>query len=78
MHGVEALRLGAREMHHARGDDAQSGLLLVDYYVKRSGTHEQIAERLHLSRPVYYRRLERGIELLAERLESLAAFTETV
>ena len=75
----ELLRDAARELAGSTVlRDAQSGLLLVDYYVKRNGTHEQIAERLHLSRPVYYRRLERGIELLAERLESLAAFTETV
>lgn len=75
----ELLRDAARELAGSTVlRDAQSGLLLVDYYVKRSGTHDQIAERLHLSRPVYYRRLERGIELLAERLESLAAFTETV
>jgi hypothetical protein len=75
----ELLRDAARELAGSTVlRDAQSGLCLVDYYVKRSGTHDQIAERLHLSRPVYYRRLERGIELLAERLESLAAFTETV
>jgi DNA-directed RNA polymerase specialized sigma24 family protein len=75
----ELLRDAARELAGSSDfRDAQSGLLLVDYYVKRNGTHEQIAERLHLSRPAYYRRLQRGCELLAERLESLAAFTETV
>jgi hypothetical protein len=57
--------------------DAQAGHLLVEYYVKRSGTHEQIAERLHLSKPTYYHRLQRGCELVAERLEKLASFTET-
>ena len=57
--------------------DAQAGHLLVEYYVKRSGTHEQIAERLHLSRPTYYNRLQRGCELLADRLDKLAAFTQT-
>ena len=33
------------------------------------------AERLHLSRPTYYHRLQRGCELLAERLDRLASFT---
>ena len=56
--------------------DAQAGHLLVEYYVKRSGTHEQIAEQLHVSRPAYYRRLQRGCEILAERLDRLATFTE--
>jgi hypothetical protein len=74
----ELLKDAARELSTSKElRDAQAGHLLVEYYVKRSGTHEQIAERLHMSRPAYYRRLQRGCELLAERLEKLAAFTET-
>src|SRR5438874_2243360 len=45
--------------------DAESGLLLLDYYVKRVGSHEVIMERLHMSRPTYYRRLHHGFELVA-------------
>lgn len=52
--------------------DAEAGRLLLDYYVKRAGSHEVIMERLHLSRPTYYRRLHRGFELVAERLDSLS------
>lgn len=55
--------------------DAEAGRLLVDYYVKRVGSHEVIAERLHLSRPTFYRRLQRGLTLTAERLDELAEFT---
>ncbi|HEX2714526.1 MAG TPA: hypothetical protein VHM88_20215 [Candidatus Acidoferrales bacterium] len=51
--------------------DAESGRLLVDYYVKRVGTHEVVMERLHLSRPTFYRRLRRGLILVAERLDGL-------
>ena len=54
--------------------DAEAGQLLVDYYVKRVGSHEVIAERLHLSRPTFYRRLQRGLTLAAERLDELAEF----
>jgi hypothetical protein len=74
----ELLKDAARELSTSTVlRDAQAGHLLVEYYVKRSGTHDQVAERLHMSRPAYYRRLQRGCELLAERLEKLAAFTET-
>lgn len=54
--------------------DAEAGQLLVDYYVKKVGSHEVIAERLHLSRPTFYRRLQRGLTLTAERLDELAEF----
>lgn len=74
----DLLRDAARELSMSTVHrDAQAGHLLVEYYVKRSGTHEQIAERLHLSKPTYYHRLQRGCELVAERLEKLASFTET-
>jgi hypothetical protein len=73
----ELLKDAARELSTSTVlRDAQAGHLLVEYYIKRSGTHEQVAERLHMSRPAYYRRLQRGCELMADRLEKLAAFTE--
>jgi hypothetical protein len=49
--------------------DAEAGHLLLDYYVKRVGSHDVIMERLHLSRPTYYRRLHHGFELVANRLD---------
>ena len=74
---ADLLRDAARELSTSTVfRDAQAGHLLVEYYVKRSGTHEQIALQLHLSRPNYYRRLHRGCEVLAERLDRLATFTE--
>ncbi|HYW23758.1 MAG TPA: hypothetical protein VE953_06300 [Terriglobales bacterium] len=64
-----------RELAAAKAPrDAEAGQLLVDYYVKRVGSHEVIAERLHLSRPTFYRRLQRGLTLTAERLDELAEF----
>ena len=73
----ELLKDAARELSTSTVlRDAQAGHLLVEYYIRRSGTHDQVAERLHMSRPAYYRRLQRGCELLADRLEKLAAFTE--
>jgi hypothetical protein len=74
---ADLLRDAARELSTSTVfRDAQAGHLLVEYYVKRSGTHDQIALQLHLSRPNYYRRLHRGCEVLAERLDRLATFTE--
>jgi hypothetical protein len=55
--------------------DSESGHLLFDYYVKRVGSHEVIMERLCLSRPTYYRRLNRGLALVAERLDEPSALT---
>jgi hypothetical protein len=64
-----------RELSTAKAPrDAEAGQLLVDYYVKKVGSHEVIAERLHLSRPTFYRRLQRGLTLTAERLDELAEF----
>lgn len=51
--------------------DAEAGRLLLDYYVKRVGSHEVIMERLHLTRPTYFRRLRRGFELVANRLDEV-------
>lgn len=58
--------------------DAEAGKLLLDYYVKRVGSHDVIAERLHLTRPTFYRRLQRGLVLVVERLDELAEFAGTV
>ncbi|HEY1420013.1 MAG TPA: hypothetical protein VGG90_04815 [Candidatus Dormibacteraeota bacterium] len=58
--------------------DAEAGKLLLDYYVKRVGSHEVIMERLHLSRPTFYRRLQRGFSLVAERLDELSEFATQV
>jgi hypothetical protein len=55
--------------------DSEAGRLLLHYYVKRVGSHEVILERLHLSRPTFYRRLQRGFALVAERLDELSEFT---
>lgn len=52
--------------------DAESGHLLLDYYVKRVGSHDVIMERLHLSRPTYYRRLHHGFELVAAHLDRMS------
>lgn len=65
----------AHELASAKAPrDAEAGRLLVEYYVKQVGSHEVIAERLHLSRPTFYRRLQRGLALTAERLDELAEF----
>jgi hypothetical protein len=58
--------------------DAEAGKLLLDYYVKRVGSHEVIMERLHLSRPTFYRRLQRGFALVAERLDEMSEFAQSV
>ena len=52
--------------------DAESGHLLLDYYVRKVGSHELIMERLHLSRPTYYRRLHHGFELVAGRIDQMS------
>lgn len=51
--------------------DQEAGRLLLDYYVRRVGSHEVVMERLCLSRPTFYRRLQRGFELIANRLDSI-------
>ena len=51
--------------------EAQAGRLLLEYYVKKVGSHQVIEERLHLSRAVYYRRLDKGFELIALRLDDV-------
>jgi hypothetical protein len=51
--------------------DAQSGRILIDYYVKRIGSHEVVAERNNVSRQTYFRRLDRGCAGVADRLEEV-------
>jgi hypothetical protein len=58
--------------------DAEAGHLLLDYYVKKVGSHEVIMERLHLSRPTYYRRLHHGFELVANHFDKLSEFATRV
>jgi hypothetical protein len=57
--------------------DAEAGRLLIDYYVKRVGSHELVAERQHLSRPTFYRRLDRGFTRLADKLEEAGELEAT-
>ena len=57
--------------------DAESGHLLLDYYVKRVGSHEVIMERMHMTRPTYYRRLHHGFALVANRIDQLSLATST-
>ena len=58
--------------------DAEAGRLLDDYYVKKVGSHEVIMERLHLSRPTFYRRLQRGFALVADRIDEMSEFAAGV
>ncbi|MFB7176699.1 hypothetical protein ACFCYI_03195 [Streptomyces sp. NPDC056257] len=48
--------------------DAEAGAILREYYLGRSRTHHQVARRLHLSRATYFRRLRRGLALVAARM----------
>lgn len=54
----------------AAGDrvDAEAGAILHAYYLGRPRTHQQVARRLHVSRATYFRRLRRGLLLVASRL----------
>jgi hypothetical protein len=58
--------------------DSEAGRLLLDYYVKKVGSHEVIMDRLHLSRPTFYRRLQRGFALVADRLDEMSEFAGSV
>ena len=53
------------------GRDREAGQLLRDYYLRRVGSHELVADRLHLTRATFYRRLHLGFQLLGERLTTL-------
>ena len=52
--------------------DAECGRVLLDYYVKRVGSHDVVMERLYLTRPTYYRRLHHGFQLVANKLDELS------
>ena len=54
--------------------DAESGRVLFHYYVKKTGSHELIAERLILTRPTYFRRLNEGYALVAGLLNGVSDF----
>jgi len=53
------------------GREREAGQLLRDYYVRRVGSQEVVADRLHLTRATFYRRLHLGWSLLGERLTAL-------
>jgi hypothetical protein len=55
--------------------DAECGRVLLDYYVKRVGSHDVVMERLYLTRPTYYRRLHHGFQLVADRLDDVSLAT---
>jgi hypothetical protein len=55
--------------------DAECGRVLLDYYVKRVGSHDVVMERLYLTRPTYYRRLHHGFQLVANRLDDVSLAT---
>jgi hypothetical protein len=56
--------------------DAQAGRLLLDYYIKKAGSHDQVMRRNHITKPTYFRRLQRGYVLVAQQLESVSEFAE--
>ena len=51
--------------------EAEAGRVLLDYYVRRVGSHGVVQERLHLTHAVYFRRRLRGFELIAARLDDV-------
>ena len=53
------------------GEEVEAARVLLDCYVNRVGSHEVVAERLHLSRRTFYRRLDRGLLTFAQRLGQL-------
>ena len=55
----------------ADGREREAGQLLRDYYLRRVGSQEVVADRLHLTRATFYRRLHLGWSLLGERLTAL-------
>src|SRR5262245_2076284 len=65
------------ELSESRSErDAQAARLLLDYYVRRTGSHEVVMRRNHLSRPTYFRRLQRGYVLVAQQLDIVSDFAE--
>ncbi|HEX6349813.1 MAG TPA: AAA family ATPase [Candidatus Dormibacteraeota bacterium] len=76
LHSVEPtlrarLETGVAALVAAGGREGEAGVVLRDYYVKKIGSQEVVAERHFLTRPTFYRRLHLGWELLAERLGPL-------
>jgi tetratricopeptide (TPR) repeat protein len=65
------LTRGIEELVAAGGREGEAGTILRDYYVKKVGSQEVVAERHYLTRPTFYRRLHLGWELLASRLGPL-------
>jgi hypothetical protein len=64
-----ALLLAIQELRASETPaDADAGHVLADYYLSRRGAHEYVANKLHLSRSTYFRRLNHGIALLTTRL----------
>jgi tetratricopeptide (TPR) repeat protein len=55
----------------ADGREREAGQLLRDYYLRRVGSQEVVADRLHLTRATFYRRLHLGWSLLGERLTAM-------
>ncbi|MCX5195508.1 hypothetical protein OOK31_16615 [Streptomyces sp. NBC_00249] len=52
--------------------DAEAGAILRAYYLSgRPRTHHQAAREVHVSRATYFRRLRKGLALLADRLPPL-------
>ncbi|MFE0643502.1 hypothetical protein ACFW2Y_18100 [Streptomyces sp. NPDC058877] len=47
--------------------EAEAGRVLQTYYLRRCGSHDQVAARLHLSRATYFRRLRYGLLALGTR-----------
>jgi tetratricopeptide (TPR) repeat protein len=72
--GVELGRLLAVQVelmaNSATGREREAGQLLREYYLKRAGSQEVVAGRLHLTRATFYRRLHLGWALLGERLSA--------
>ncbi len=59
-----------------RQRDAEAARLLLDYYIRKAGSHEVVMRRNHVSRPTYFRRLQRGYILVAQQLDSVSGFAE--
>lgn len=53
--------------------DAEAGQILSQYYLRRRGGHDLLAQRLRLSRATYFRRLEHGCRRLADAIRLLLA-----
>jgi hypothetical protein len=54
--------------------DAEAGQILLEYYVRRIGSHEVVLGPMHMSKQTYFRRLERGKALVRERLDELSEY----